>query len=137
MLEQAESEGMLSEEYDDRFVRWGGKVAPPCLDSRELSQVESKGVWRELLYDVDELKQWQSRADFLVCVEPKGIWRKAMLIHSPTNTVTFRGLTTDETYRPVKCSLLQSDWRIDNSMQDMPAQFVRAYLERLREYLAA
>ena len=55
-----------------------------------------------------------------------------MLLHRPSQTLTFRGLTTDTGYGPVKKSQLQSGWRIDNSMQDLPVQFVRQYLAWLR-----
>jgi len=136
MLEEAERRGLLDPANDDLFLRWGSQGVPEPIDSRKLTGRALDRTWDQLLFDSRDREAWRPGGEFLVCVEPGGVWRKAVLFHRPSQTLTFRGLTTDTSYGPVKKSELQSDWRIDNSMQDMPAQFVRAYLGRLRKYLA-
>jgi hypothetical protein len=129
ILERAERDGVLAQEYDDPYVRFDGGV-PEFMDSGELGSTQREDRWREITL-LEREPDWGTAPRFLVATEPGGGWRKIMIVDTANRFATFRSCTTDLTYRPV-FRLPRTDWRMDNAMQDASTAIMRRFLGRLR-----
>lgn len=130
MLREAEETGMLDERYDDPQIRHTG-TANKIIDSRTFSASERRGEFDNIV-DEDGEPDWGSDPIFIIIQMPDRAWRKIMIVDTEREFCTFRSTTIDSSYN-LKITLPQTEWYIDNAMQDASAAILREFLSVLRE----
>ena len=130
LLEEAEDEGLLDEQYDDPQIRHHG-INNTVIDSRVLGGTERRSIFDSITADYGEL-DWGHEPIFKIVQVPDETWRKIMIVDSKREICTFRSTTTDRSYGQ-KIILPRSHWILDNAMQDASAEMMRMFLSVLRE----
>ena len=125
LLTTARELGMLDEEHDDPFQRWGGGSATH-VRSLELPKRERLSMLRALTIDDEDFERWKS-GHFVVGAEPTGRWQKVMFVDWAQDLATVRSMTQDLTYRPSKRIPHWVGWRMDNAMQDVNTATAREF----------
>jgi hypothetical protein len=131
LLEDADSKGMLSERFDDKYERFGsGSLS--FIDSNGASSAQQSELWQEITFAGRE-PDWGSPPRFVIGTEYGGIWRKVMLVNPAQGSVTFRSCTTDHAYPLIVRLPANSKWYMDNAMQDASTAIMRRFLAFLSQ----
>ena len=135
LLNEAHSDGMLDEEYDDLQERHCG--TDNCItDSRDLGRRERDRKFASIINvnrDPDRDPGWGSDPLFVIIQVPDGKWRKIMIVDTDREICTFRSTTTSGSYgRPIVDGMTLP-WRLDNAMQDASAAMMREFRRVLLE----
>ena len=125
LLELADSEGILDEEFDDLQERCGG-IDNTIIDSQSLSRQERERGFASIV-NVNREPDWGSDPLFIIIEVPDGTWRKIMIVDSDRATCTFRSTTTDPSYRQGVADGMIPPWRLDNAMQDASRMMMREF----------
>ena len=128
MMEEAESEGALDQEYLD-LDRHAGFTCDPLVSTRK-SSADRK---RELDSFTGSEEDWGPDPFFVVNSDPNKNWKKVLIVNTDDGTATFRSITKDPDYRPKKVLRLGADWWLDNSMMDANVQQMRVFYSNLRD----
>ena len=126
LLNQADFDGMLDEEYDDLQERHGG-TNNCVIDSRSLSRQEREREFASIV-NVNRDPDWGSDPLFVIIQVPDRRWRKIMIVDTQSGICTFRSTTTDPSYRRqgVADGMIPP-WRLDNAMQDASRVMMREF----------
>ena len=125
LLNQANAEGMLDEEYDDPQGRHGGSNNT-IIDSRDLGRQDREQEFYSIV-DANRDPDWGADPVFVIIEVPDKTWRKIMLVDTNRKVCTFRSTTVDDSYRPRADDGMASPWMLDNAMQDASCAMMREF----------
>ena len=128
MMEEAESEGALDQEYLD-LDRHAGFACDPLV-STKMSSADRK---RELESFTGSEEDWGPDPFFVVNPDPNENWKKVLIVNTDDGTAIFRSITEDPDYKPHKTLRPGADWWLDNSMIDANVQQMRVFYSNLRD----
>ena len=127
MLDELESKGGLDEKYDDITRRPDFKILvnEGMSEEKQISLLEEVTMPEEV---------WGKNPKLVVLNDPSpdDQWRKILIVNRETGNATFRSTTKSADYMPRKNLRDDSEWFLDNSMQDANVQQAREFLRQLR-----
>jgi len=129
MLQDLEKNGGLNDKYFDlkRRPNFSTIVSNELPDDKRLS------LYNEITL-ADE--QWGATPFFIVLEQREDGWRKILIVNRETGEATFRSTTRREEYMPRKTIRDDSEWYLDNSMQDTNVQQAKVFIEHLRTIIS-
>lgn len=110
MMERARQEGFFDANADDPGKIQSVIVAEPRQDN--YMQLISKALV-ESVYETE----WKN-GTAIICSQSCGKWRKVMIVNRDFSKVTFRSLTSDNTYRFARRETSADGWHLDRAMLD-------------------
>lgn len=130
LIELATKKGLLDTKYDDKYLRLGGGK----FTYSEYSLNNNPKEFLEICLPGEE-KNWSQDTIFSIAEEPKGHWRKVMIASKQQNKVTFRSLTTCNSYKLKEKLSDKHNWYLDRSMMDCDTAIMRNFYSRLKKYV--